>query len=128
MQNPLVVTFHELKHNPKIEELIAEKYEKLNHLAPNMTKCHVILEKQSKHHRTANTSCVKLDIKAPHFKDVVVHKMCSEDEASLITAVIKVFKEGGVLLREQINYRVKQHRSPRNDKFAPIEPETEVEE
>ena len=129
MTNPLEITFHEIKHNPKIEEVIAEKFEKLQQLAPDITKCHVVLEKQSKHHKTANASCVRLDLKVPHFKDIIVNQGCNEDEMSLTTAVIKVFKESGVLLREQIKYRLEQHRAPRKDKFEiPVGADGEEEE
>ena len=66
MQNPLEITFRNLTNNPKIETLILEKFENVKKISPDVTKCHVILEKLSKHHQSANTSCVRLDLKVPH--------------------------------------------------------------
>ena len=45
MQNPLQVTFHDMKHNKDIEATIAERFEKLKIWSPDITKCHVIIEK-----------------------------------------------------------------------------------
>jgi len=104
MQNPLEVTFHDLIRNAKIEELIQTKYEKLNKLRPDITKCHVFLEKQSKHHQKANSTVIRLDLKVPRLQDIVVSEKCSEDVASLKTTVIKVFKRSQDLLLEKIKY------------------------
>ena len=67
MKNPLQITFHDLQQNPEIQKLIEEKFEKLKLASPDITKCHVVLEKQSKHHQKANLAVVRLDLKAAHF-------------------------------------------------------------
>ena len=45
MQNPLEITFHDITNHPKINEIIKEKFEKVQTIAPDVTKCHVVIEK-----------------------------------------------------------------------------------
>ncbi len=117
MQNPLEITFHDIGHDPVLENLVQEKYEKLRGVAPNVTKCHVILEKLSKHHHTANACCVRMDLKIPHFDDIVIAEKCEEGEASLSSTIIKVFKRGSRLMKKDMQRRTDRHRVPRPDKF-----------
>ncbi|MCA9392655.1 MAG: HPF/RaiA family ribosome-associated protein [Candidatus Omnitrophica bacterium] len=109
MLNPLEVTFHDIHNHPKINEIIREKFEKVQTIAPDVTKVHVVIEKLSKHHQKANTACVRIDIKVPHLDDIFISEKCSEDEADLCKNVIKAFKRGKQLLREEIRRR--RHRS-----------------
>ena len=104
MQNPLEITFHDLTRKDKIEQVIQEKFEKLQKLRADITKCHVFFEKQSKHHQKANSVIVRLDLKIPRFQDIVVSEKCEEDDASLKTTVIKVFKRSQDLLLEKVKY------------------------
>ncbi len=129
MLNPLQITFHDLTSDPKIEALIQTKFEKLKAISPGITKCHVILEKHSKHHHKANKACARLDIKVPKFDDIVVTEYCREEFLSLQTAVIGVFKRGLVLLREESKRRQDQKRTPLKKGLAtPPPPEAEETE
>ena len=94
MRNPLQITSHDMDYSEGIEAMIREKFEKVMTVIPDVTKCHVVLEKLSKHHQKANMACVRLDLKVPHFEDIVVTEKCLEDAASLKSAVLKVFKQG----------------------------------
>ena len=129
MQNPLQITFHDLKHDDAIEQIINEKFDKLKASSAQITKCHVILEKQSKHHNKANLACVRLDLKVSHFEDIVVSEKCSEDHASLKSAVLKVFKSGLVLMREAMKHR-QEHRgtTPLRENFIDEVEETDESE
>ncbi|MCA9399378.1 MAG: HPF/RaiA family ribosome-associated protein, partial [Candidatus Omnitrophica bacterium] len=113
MQNPLEITFHNTKQNSEIETVIQEKFEKLKQISPDLTKCHIVLEKLSKHHQTANTACARLDLKVPHISDIVISEKCNEDEESLKSAVIKVFKRSQAILREEKKHRRDRNRTPR---------------
>lgn len=117
MQNPLQVTFHDLPHNKEIEDLIDEKFEKLKMMSPDITKCHVVLEKQSKHHQKANTAYAKLDLKVSHFEDIVMSEKCTEDHASLKTAISKIFKRVQTRVREGLLKRKGAKRLPLREKF-----------
>lgn len=112
MQNPLEITFHDITNHPKINEIISEKFEKVQTIAPDVTKCHVVIEKLSKHHQKANTACVRLDIKVPHLEDIFISEKCSEDEGDLVKNIIKVFKLGKQHLREEIRRRRHRNRVP----------------
>lgn len=125
MQNPLQITFHDLKHDAELEKIIHEKFDKLKPARAEITKCHVSLEKQSKHHTKANLARVRLDLKVAHFDDVVVTEDCREDHASLKTAVLKVFKSGLVLMREEMKRRQDHKGTPLREKFAEEEDESE---
>lgn len=125
MQNPLLITYHDINKSGEIETLVHEKFEKIQKENPRLIKCHVILEKQSKHHQKANLACVRLDLKVSHFDDVVVSERCAEDAVSLKSAVIKVFKQGLDLLRQNKKRRLNQKRGAGGE-FS--EEEVEVEE
>ena len=118
MQNPLEITFHNIDHNSKIENLILEKFENVKKISSVITKCHVTIERLSSHHQSANRSCVRLDVKVPHFTDIIISEKCSEDEASLLTTVIKVFKRAKSLLREEVARVRANNRLPKSDDFA----------
>lgn len=128
MQNPLEITFKGVEASKKLNEVIQEKFEKLKKVSPDITKCHVILEQLSNHHKTANTACVRLDLKVPHFDDIVVSEKCSEDEVSLIHTIIKVFKREKGLIREKMKHRQDKHRVSKEGIFENEENEEENEE
>lgn len=122
MQNPLLVTFHDIHHNADIEALIKEKFEKVLNEYPDVTKCHVVLEKQSKHHQKANMAHVRLDLKISHYEDVVVTEKCFEDPVSLKSTVLKVFKQSVDLARKHKKRRLDHKRMPLGELQA-VEPE-----
>lgn len=121
MQNPLEITFHDISHNEKVNALILEKFENVKKISPNVTKCHVVVEKLSKHHQSANRSCIRLDLKVPHISDIVISEKCSEDEASLLSTINKVLKRGKSLLREEVARNRDRHRAPKDDNFAVVD-------
>jgi hypothetical protein len=127
MQNPLLITFHDINHNPEVEHLINEKFEKVRFESPDVTKCHVVVEKQSKHHKKGNEICVRMDLKISHFEDIVVSERCLEATAAIKSAIIAVFKEAIDLAREQKKYRLGQKRAPLGE-LPIVEPVTADEE
>jgi ribosome-associated translation inhibitor RaiA len=126
MRNPLQVTFHDLQHSDEVETLIEEKFEKVKTENPDVTKCHVVLEKLSKHHQKGNMACVRLDLKISKFDDIVVTENCLADKAMIKSAVIKVFKQGIDLARKYKKHRLEQKRKPL-DELHSVEP-VEAEE
>ena len=112
MQNPLQITYHDVHHNGGIEALITEKFGKILAENSDLTKCHVILEKQSKHHQKANMAHVRLDLKVSHYEDIVVTEKCFEDETSLKSAVLKAFKQALDLARKHKKRRLDHKRVP----------------
>lgn len=126
MQNPLEVTYHDITNHPKINDIIHEKFEKVQTIAPDVTKCHVVIEKLSKHHQKANTAVVRIDIKVPHLDDIFISEKCSEDEADLCKNVIKAFKRSKQHLREEIRRRRHRNRVPASpDDLLPPDEEDE---
>ena len=127
MQNPLEITFHNIEHNDKVEETILSKFEKIKAVSKDITKCHIIVEKLSNHHQSANKSCVRLDLKVPHISDIVVCEKCTEDEADLSTTVIKVFKRAKSLLREEVS-RIRSNQRKPKDVNLEAEPDEDEDE
>lgn len=126
MQNPLQVTYHDLMHNQELEKVIQEKFAKVNKEIANVTKCHVVFEKLSKHHQKANMACVRLDLKISHFEDIVVTDKCTEEIASLKSAVIKVFKQGLDIAHKNKKRRLENKRQPVGE--FKVEESVEVED
>ena len=118
MQNPLQVTFHDLDHSETIEALIDEKFEKLQTLSPAIIKCHVVLERLSKHHQKANLACARLDLKVAHFDDIVITEKCEDTSESLKSAVLKIFKSAQIQVREHVKHRKHDKRMPRENLVA----------
>ena len=127
MQNPLLVTFHDIHHNGEIEILIKEKFGRILNENPDVTKCHVVLEKQSKHHQKANLAHVRLDLKISHYDDIVVTEKCFEDTTSLKSAVLKAFKEALDLARQHKKRRLDKKRAPLGEMQA-VEPVETMDE
>lgn len=127
MHNPLHITLHDLNHNEDIKTVIQEKFTKITEAGLAVTKCHVVLEKLSKHHQKANMVSVRLDLKVAHFEDIVVTERCPEDPAALKSAVLKVFKQGLDLAHQEKKRRRSQDRRPLRDLVTadPEEPEDE---
>src|SRR5262245_49509453 len=115
MNNPLQITYHDITKNAGIEEVIEEKYEKILKENPGVTKCHIILEKQSRHHQKANEVHVRLDLKVSRLEDVVVTQRCAEDVIAMKSTVIKVFKEGIDTLRQTKKKRINSKRGSNGD-------------
>lgn len=128
MQNPLEITFHNMSHNDKVETLILEKFEKVKDISSNVTKCHVTVEKLSRHHQSANASCARLDLKVPHMKDIIISEKCNEDEASLLTAVNKIFKNGKIHLREEVARIRDARRKPKEVSLESMEEDADADE
>ena len=127
MQNPLQITFHDMKHIAEIETLIEEKFEKVKAENPDVTKCHVVLEKLSKHHQKGVIVGVSFDLKIPHFEDIVVKEDSREDMTAIKSAVLKVFKQGIDLTRKHKKRRL-DHKRVSIDKIKSAKKENSVEE
>lgn len=111
MNNPLLITFHDIRHSTKVEDLIKEKFAKLQAERADVTKCHVFIEKETKHHRSSSAVVVRLDLKMPHIEDIVISEKATEDESTLTAAVIKAFKKSHELFHERMKYLRDQKRA-----------------
>jgi len=127
MQNPLQITFHGMSHNTDLEGVIREKFEKVKAVSPDVIKCHVTLEKLSRHHQKANTACIRFDLKVSHFEDIVLTEKCLEDIASLKSTVLKVFKHGIDLAHKRKKRHLDHKRVPLGDLQA-IEPRVDEDD
>ena len=108
MHNPLEITFKGIPKNSNIEQLITEKFEKIQEISNGVIKCHVVIEALSHHHQKGNEYCVRLDLKLAHFPDIIVKEKSKEEEDPLTKTVRVVFKKAHELVRKQIERRKKK--------------------
>lgn len=108
MNNPLEITFRDIPPSQRVEDLINEKFNKIQSISNGVVRCRVIMKKLSKHHKKGNAYCVSLDIKLAHFPDIIVNEESKEGERPLTSAVREVFKRAHELVRKQIERRKKR--------------------
>ena len=79
--------------------------------------------------KRVNTSTMVTDWLKEHeivaANDIVVNEKCQEDEASLKTAVLKIFKRGQVLVREEVRRRQNNKMVLAPENLSIDEPEAE---
>jgi cold shock CspA family protein len=94
MQVPLKLTFRDVAKTPDIVELIQKQVDKLHRFCPYMTSCRVAVERPHKSPEDGNAHRVRLEIKVPPGKDIVI-KRDPQDSAmhnDLRTVITDAFK------------------------------------
>jgi hypothetical protein len=119
MLNPLLITFHDIDKSEEVEVLIREKFAKVLAENPNVTKCHIVVEKLSKHHQKGNMVCVRMDLKIPHFEDTVISEEGEAAKTVIKSLVILVFKRGIEFARD--NKKRRGQKRPALGDLAPVE-------
>ena len=127
MDSPLEIIFRDIAANPGIENLVHEKFSKIQKISPDVVKCRVVMDKLSKHHKKGNICRVSLDIKLARFVDIVVHEESMEGEPSLTSAIREVFKRAHELVRKQIERRETKISRRKKKEVEIMEPEERSE-
>ena len=73
MEEPLQITFHNLKSSETAEAAIRERFAKLDRLYDRLTACRVAVECVAKQHQTGNVYDVRIDMLVPG-QELVVSK------------------------------------------------------
>ena len=79
METPIQITFHKVPHSDAVEAHIREKATKLEEFHPRITSCRVTVEEQRKHHHQGHHFSVKIDVRVPGKKEIVVNRQHDED-------------------------------------------------
>jgi ribosome-associated translation inhibitor RaiA len=112
MHNPVEITFKGFEPNPRLNNLIQEKLSKIEPFANDITKCHVVMEKLSKHHQKGNAYCVRLSLKLAHFPDIVINEESKEGDLPMSSALRSVFRKAHELVKKQSSRRKQKVARP----------------
>jgi len=62
MTYPITINFLHMDRSEALEAMLRERAEKLGHVHPAITSCHVVIEPQGRHQHQGRTYSVRLDI------------------------------------------------------------------
>ncbi len=80
MRIPVEVTFRGIKKNEEIQNLVKEKAEGLMQYCESIMSCRVAVERPHRHQRAPQPLRIRLDIKLPPGREVVVSKLSGEGD------------------------------------------------
>ncbi len=94
MEVPLEITYRNVEKSQDIDELIREKAAKLDGMHDRITSCRVSVEKPQEHQRSGNNYRVRIDLRVPPGKELVVRREAGEGDMhdplrSLITEAFR---------------------------------------
>ncbi len=94
MQVPLQLTFRDVTKTPDMVALVEKQVEKLHRFCPYLTSCRVAIERPHKYPEDGNIYRVRLAIKVPPGKDIVIKRDPQDNEMhnDLRTVVTDAFK------------------------------------
>lgn len=114
MRVPLELTFRGMSSDEDIKELINEKTEKLDRIADHLISCRVAVEVKQKHPQTGNPYRVRVNLRLPPNKELVVDSGETDGDIhdDLATVVRDVFETATRRLKKIIDKQqnvVKEH-------------------
>ncbi len=107
MTSAVRITYHEMERQAAIDELIAERSQKLFQVFARISSCRVVVEAPHRRHTTGNAYAVRIELHVPG--EVLVVSRDHHDDASqedLPTAVRHAFQ---VAVRKLRHYVEKRH-------------------
>lgn len=120
MESPIQIAFHKVPHSDAVEAHIREKAAKLDEFHPRITSCRVTVEEQRMHHHQGHHFSVKIDVRVPGKKEIVVNRQHDEDiYVALRDAFAAVQRQLEDTVREKRG-DVKTHAIPQHGKVARI--------
>lgn len=91
MKFPLEIVFRDVPRSASIESLVREQADRLHRFADDIISCRVAIEKPHRHQRVGHAFRVRVEIKLPPNKDLVVAKEPGELELKLPAVVHAAF-------------------------------------
>jgi ribosomal subunit interface protein len=111
MQLPLQVTFHGITPSEAIQRYVERRAEKLELMARNIVRCHVVIEAPHRHSREGRRYAVRIDVCMPG-REVAISRELGDSELDAYAAIDEAFDEAKRRLREAVDVRrgdVKSH-------------------
>ncbi len=114
MRVPLEVTFRGMSSDEDIKDLINRKTDKLDRIADHLISCRVAVELKQKHPQTGNPYRVRINLRLPPNKELVVDSGEAEGDIhdDLATVVRDVFETATRRLKKIVDKQqnvVKEH-------------------
>ncbi|MBP7147095.1 MAG: HPF/RaiA family ribosome-associated protein [Acidobacteria bacterium] len=118
MQVPLEISFRGVQHSPELEAFIGEQVQRLHRFAGDIISCRIAVEKRHQHQESGNPFRVRIELKLPPGKDLVVKKRPGDHELhdSLHLVIQNAFKALERQLKKAVEQRrgeIKTHEEPR---------------
>ena len=122
MQLPLQVTFHGITPSEAIQRYVERKATKLDLMAPNIVRCHVVIEAPHRHSREGRRYAVRIDVRMPG-REVAISRELGDSEQDAYAAIDEAFDEAKRRLREAVDVRrgdVKSHEGALHGRVAKL--------
>ncbi|MCD6586542.1 MAG: ribosome-associated translation inhibitor RaiA [Desulfobacteraceae bacterium] len=102
MRVPIEITYRNVAKRDGIEQLIHDKAEKLNDFHDGIVSCRISLEQDQESKRSVKQFHVRISLRVPPGKELVVHQKSSEQETgdTLRTVITDAFKTIGRQLKK----------------------------
>jgi ribosomal subunit interface protein len=122
MQLPLQVTFHGITPSEAIQRYVERKATKLDLMASNIVRCHVVIEAPHRHSREGRRYAVRIDVRVPG-REVAISQELGDSELDAYAAIDRAFDEAKRRLREAVDVRrgdVKRHEATLHGRVAKL--------
>ena len=95
MEVPLEITYRNVEKSEDIDQLIREKAAKLDGMHDRITSCRVSVEKPQEHQKSGNNYRVRIDMRVPPGKELVVRREASEGDMhdALKSVITEAFRK-----------------------------------
>jgi len=102
MRVPIEITYRNVAKSDEIEKLIHDKADKLNDFHDGIVSCRISLEQDQESKRSGNQHHVRIGLRVPPGKELVVHQKSDEGgtRESLRTVITDAFKTIGRQLKK----------------------------
>jgi ribosome-associated translation inhibitor RaiA len=103
MQIPLRITFRDMPHSDALEAYVRERCEKLEHLTPRLTGCHVTIAMPHRHQHTGRPLRISIDLVLPG-QEIAVNRTRDDDGAitDAHAAIDKAFDQAGRRVQDYV--------------------------
>lgn len=124
MEQPLEITFRDVKRTPALENFIHQEVAKLDKVHHNLIRCRVAVEKPHEHQKSGNPYRVRLEVLAPRSPEIVVTSDPADEEMhrpleSVLKDAFKTVRRRLKKLEARQRGDVKKH--PRQELRAVVE-------
>jgi ribosome-associated translation inhibitor RaiA len=86
---PLQITYRGMSSSPSVDELIAERANKLERFSERILRCHVIIDVPHRHQRQGRHFSVHLDVTTPLGSIVVTRDPASDSEPRELASLVR---------------------------------------
>jgi ribosome-associated translation inhibitor RaiA len=122
MRVPIEITYRNVAKRDDIEQLIHDKADKLNEFHDGIVSCRISLEQDQESKRSVNQYHVRIDLRIPPGKELVVHQKSAEQGTgdTLRAVITDAFKTIGRQLKK-LKQKQRDHVKVPLESLEPVE-------